>query len=331
MNLETLVERACLEAGYNDADDVTAAEKFARHWDEHIWNSALWKAALVACDVAVTPASNDDHAEGIVYLPEVIDRVVAVRSTSNQIVVRGQEHYYRMDWDAFGAAGTPLEFVILPPGWMTFRTPGFIIPTNKLNGEDFSRNQADDGVVVRAIWRDAEGIRRTTETPLFQSDGTEWDVNYAQSGIHVFEIERLYKPVTAGPVTIMDDNAEVLAQLTASQTAAPLNQRIRLIPKPPADLTVTVLGKAKYEPLEFDQQEPALRNCTNALLAFMRGSLKRRGGEIGAAQLEFAEANALVKQVEQIEALQAANNQRFIPEEGYGPTGGLGPMGSYFS
>lgn len=313
MNLETLVERACLEAGYNDADDVTAAEKFARHWDEHIWNSALWKAALVACDVAVTPASNDDHAEGIVYLPEVIDRVVAVRSTSNQIVVRGQEHYYRMDWDAFGAAGTPLEFVILPPAWFSCESAVYFQ----------SSAAADATTVIKYTYTDKATGQKFSRSSTMNAADTD---SYSPVMLQVF------KPATTGILTAyrVDNDAQV-AFLSATETSSPSYQRIRLIPKPTADLTVTVLGKAKYEPLEFDQQEPALRNCTNALLAFMRGSLKRRGGEIGAAQLEFAEANALVKQVEQIEALQAANNQRFIPEEGYGPTGGLGPMGSYFS
>jgi hypothetical protein len=402
MNLETLVERACLEAGYNDADDVTAAEKFARHWDEHIWNSALWKAALVACDVAVTPASNDDHAEGVVYLPEVIDRVVAVRSTSNQIVVRGQEHYYRMDWDAFGATGTPLEFVILPPAWFSWRTSD---PSGYL---EISGAEADAASKIKVVWVDGNGKRSATETTVggtatigpalgglitvlaAYKEATTGEVNLTTvalgenlvPGNAVYDAHDGYEltgltpgasyyftKVDAGsyiniidgpPVLLNDsgyftapDNGIIAIQgggssgvvsstikpvttttvgtLAAADTANPTYPRLRLIPKPTADLTATVLGKAKYEPLEFDQQEPALRNCTNALLAFMRGSLKRRGGEIGAAQLEFAEANALVKQVEQIEALQAANNQRFIPEEGYGPTGGLGPMGSYFS
>lgn len=311
MNLETLVERACLESGYNDTDDQAAAAKFARHWDEHIWNAALWKDALVVCDVAVTPGSNDDHADGVVFLPEVIDRVVAVRTAANQILVQGQEHHYRMDYDSFTAEGAPVEFHILPPAW--FRSTVSIYFR--------SNSAADDAITINYSFVDVStGQKYTREAVLGNSPDT--DVTTDTLVLSVF------KPVTSGVVAAYRvDTDAVITYMQAEDTVAPRYQRLRLLPKPTTDLTLKVLGKAKYEPLEFDQQEPALRNTTNALLAYIRGSLKRRGGENGAAQLEFAEANALLEQVKQIEALQAANNQRFLPEAGYGPDHGLGPMG----
>jgi hypothetical protein len=320
MNLATLVERACLESGYNDTDDVAAAAKFARHWDEHIWNAALWKDALVACDVAVTPGSNDDHAEGIVFLPEVIDRVVAVRTAANQILVQGQEHHYRMDYDSFTAEGAPVEFHILPPAWFTWHADADYIYIR-------SRTDADAEEIIHVSWVDGLG-RKTTQTFTIGSH-TQLAPETPPTG--KVTVLRVAKPTTTAPIavydptTILDDQAG--NALVLSDDHSPLYQRLRLLPIPTADLTLKVLGKAKCEPLEFDQQEPALRNCTNALLAYIRGSLKRRGGENGAAQLEFAEANALLEQVKQIEALQAANNQRFLPEAGYGPEHGLGPMG----
>lgn len=324
MNLETLVERACLESGYNDPDDVVAAAKFARHWDEHIWNAALWKDALVAWDVAVTPASNDDHAEGVVFLPEGIDRVVAVRTAANQVVVTGQEHYYRMDYDSFTAQGAPVEFNILPPAWKTFYLLSAI--TNPT---------ADQRLVIQTVGGSdgAETLRirfQIADNSIRSMTGTVQEIYaylYENTNLKTVTVFSLSKPETALPIRVNGENADdIYAQLDADETSSPRYQRLRLFPRPTADLTLKVLGKAKYEPLEFDQQEPALRNCTNALLAYMRGSLRRRGGENGAAQLEFAEANALLEQVKQIEALQAANNQRFLPEEGYGPEHGLGPM-----
>ena len=402
MNLETLVERACLESGYNDTDDVAAAEKFARHWDEHIWNYALWKDALVVCDVAIAPATNDDHAEGIVFLPEVIDRVVAVRSTNNQIVVRGQEHYYRMDFDSFAATGTPIEFNILPPAWFTWRW------SDAVNYLTVSGAAGDTTSAIKIVWLDGAGKRTVTQTTVgaaaqlepASADSvtvlavfkvtTSASVNlqgyvlgsdlvtgsysglfstYALTGLtpgltyyytpgneqsagqgSLISPGNVASPISAGYFTATTGTVTFAAPaldpayagvavtgtiqlatltisgtLTAIETHSPAYQRLRLLPIPTADFTLKVLGKAKYEPLDFDQQEPSLRNCTNALLAFIRGSLKRRGGENGAAQLEFQEANALLKQVEQIEALQAANNSRFMPEDGYGPEFGIGP------
>jgi hypothetical protein len=399
MNLETLVERACLESGYNDTDDVTAAEKFARHWDEHIWNAALWKDALVACEVAIDPTTNDDHADGVVYLPEVIDRVVAVRCAANQIQVTGQEHYYRMDYDAFTAEGAPIEFNILPPAWFTWRW------SDAVNYLTVSGAAGDATTAIKIVWVDGTGKRTVTETTVGAAaqlepadedkitvlavyketttdevviasntseainsftNNSSWTVEllgyvgvdtvYTRSGIAPGEtvtFETAVESVTAerdiggvtgqnnpyypAPVALtleavfLFSTAEAtdttVGTLSASDTRSPSYQRLRLFPKPTTAFTLKVLGKAKYEPLEFDQQEPALRNCINALLAFMRGSLKRRGGEIGAAQLEFQEGNALLNQVMQIEAVQAANNQRFMPAEGYGPEHGVGPYG----
>lgn len=397
MNLETLVERACLESGYNDTDDVAAAEKFARHWDEHIWNAALWKDALVACNVSVDPTTNDDHAEGIVFLPEVIDRVVAVRCAANQIAVTGQEHYYRMDYDSFTAAGAPVEFNILPPAWFTWRW------SDAVNYLTVSGVAGDASAAIKIVWVDGTGKRTVTETTVGAAEQLEpadedrvtvlavykavttsavtiatppavnlVSGNYITFGANTFlvvslEVGAYYtytpgnetalsysvlgtSPIAAGQFIATDTAIILVASgalsgvaatativrtgfgvtagtMTASDTTSPKYQRLRLFPIPSAAITLKVLGKAKYEPLEFDQQEPALRNCTNALLAFIRGSLKRRGGEIGAAQLEFQEGNALLRQVMQIEALQAANNQRFMPAEGYGPEHGLGPIG----
>lgn len=416
MNLETLVERACLESGYNDTDDAAAAEKFARHWDEHIWNVALWKAALVAVDIAVAPETNGDHAEGIIFLPEIIDRVVAVRNANNQILIAGQEHHYRMDYDAFAASGAPVEFHILAPAWFTWRgyqglelaaasdaslracviwkdyngqgrktllqsgeqilsqttsadktamvvsgagisaangllvrasdtyngKPIYLSGTGEYTGGVLSGTGAQihydatygwqAGALVSGNFGDYYGSNSHVATPdlvtlwLDQGDPTLPTVT-AQYSTRI-EVLKMFKPASTASVAL---NPVVTGDaaggtLEATDTASPNYQRIRLLPMPTTAFTLKVLGKAKYEPLEFDQQEPALINCTNALLAFMRGSLKRRGGEIGAAQLEFQEANALLQQVIQIEALQAANNQRFLPDAGFGPEHGLGPM-----
>ena len=397
MNLTTLAERACLESGYNDTDDVVAAKKFARHWDEHVYNSALWKDALIACDIAVDPETYEDHAEGIVFLPEVFDRVLGVRSTSNQILIQGQETYYRMDYDAFEASGNPVEFHHLPPAWFIWRW------SEQVNYLTVSGVVGDASAAIKIIWMDGAGKRTTTVTtvgalakiePASEDYATILAVykpattaavdfatppavnlvsgNYITFGAYTFrsvtvEVGVTYDytpgnewylaytlngtPIPAGEFTATSAAVSLVAfndtyagtpatasivgagygvtagTLAATDTASPKYARIRLVPKPTTAVTITVLGKAKYEPLEFDQQEPALRNATNCLLAYIRASLRRRGGENAAAQLEFAEANALLKELTSLEAVQAAHNSRFVPQSGYGPDLGLGPYG----
>lgn len=317
MNLTTLVERAGLESGYNDTDDIAAGKKFARHWDEHIHNYALWKDALVVVEVAVDPTTNEDHAEGTVYLPDIVDRVVAVRSTERAILIQGQEHYYRMDYDTFTQSGEPIEFMILPPAWFKWRVPS----DNSSSWIGISGAVGDAEEAIRIIWLDGAGKRTVVTSTVGGAITMEPDDRVSVT------VLAAYKPATDADVVVFLEGAGELTRLAAAATASPSYARIQLIPKPTAPVTLRVLAKAKYLDLDFDQQEPALRNLNLALLAFIRGSLKRRGGEGAAAATEFGEGNALLKQASQIEALQAANNQRFTPEEGYGPEYGIGPGG----
>jgi hypothetical protein len=87
---------------------------------ELIYNSYLWKDSLAMMDVAVTPATNQDHANGMVQLPQQIDRVVALRNDCQGIRVHGLEDFYRMDFNEFCQTGmTQSEFAILDPIWLT--------------------------------------------------------------------------------------------------------------------------------------------------------------------------------------------------------------------
>jgi hypothetical protein len=406
MNLTTLVERACLEAGYNDTDDVAAAKKFARHWDEHIWNHALWKDALVTSIISFDPVNNEDHAEGIIYLPEVIDRVVAVRSTSAALNIHAQEHYYRMDYDMFAQQGEAMEFVILPPAWFKWRWSALATYL------EISGAAGDATTAIRVVWQDGAGKRTVTNTTigaleqltpaddesitvlavykavttadvLFQSgsataaganlvagsydfseqlsvtltNGTAYEYiagnednlkdasnnivaagTFTPTGLTPTSFYTLNKAggfgvlATAIIRTPASSNQTTDGTFLAADTICPQYARIRILPIPTTAITIQVLGKGKYIPLDFDYQEPALRNLNNALLAFIRGSLKRRGEQNATAQLEFQEANTLLKNIAGLEAIQAANHVRFTPENGFGPEYGLGPTGggTYF-
>ena len=406
MNLTTLVERACLEAGYNDADDLTAGKKFARHWDEHIHNSALWKDALTTNTVAIDPTNNLDHAEGIVYLPEIVDRIVAARTDVNTLRIVNEEDYYRLDFDALAATGTPSEFAIRPPAWFKWR------PTAGITGIIPTGAAGDTTQPLRLIYQDGAGYRRTADTTVgaaatitppdgvsltflaaFKATTTAAVTLIGNNGSAVGpnlvtgtyngankisflvtlgatyeyiagnETSAAYfsgtvitpgtfvatDPLAIGSTTLVvltktagagiagtavfriaAVTATTFGTLAATDTKSPSYTRMRLLPIPNKTFTLSVLAKTKYQDLDFDQQEPALRNLNNCLMAFIRASMKRRGGENGAAMAEFAEANALLTKTQQIEALQAANNQRFLPEVGMGPEWGIGPHSAYF-
>jgi hypothetical protein len=145
------------------------------------------------------------------------------------------------------------------------------------------------------------------------------------------EILAVYKSVTGLPVTLGYSGGEgdltgtLLASIDAEATSSPRFSRLRLFSIPSVAINLRVLAKAKYLPLDDDLQEQTVRNSENCLIAYARGDLLRRGGENGAAQLAYQEAAGLLQQLKDVEAVQAANNQRIIPDAGYGPDFGLGP------
>lgn len=121
MTRDELVDHICVSTGYNETDDIAACRKFAKQRDQMIYDSALWKSALVIVPISVDPTNNLDHAAGVVLLPEVISRAVALRSTVNAIRVNALEEYYRVDLDKFAEQSNPFEFSPMSPTWLTVR------------------------------------------------------------------------------------------------------------------------------------------------------------------------------------------------------------------
>ena len=121
MNLTELANQACADTGYLDTDDLVFAKTAIRQRDDLLWRMGLWKDSLAQINLTVDPVNNEDHAEGVVYLPEVIERVVMARSTDTYLRVSGLEVFYRVDMDKFIQTGQSIEFAKLAPAWFTWR------------------------------------------------------------------------------------------------------------------------------------------------------------------------------------------------------------------
>lgn len=305
MTLSDMANQVCADTGYLDTDDVAYAKTALRQRDELIYRMGLWKDSLLQVNVEVDPENDDDHAEGVLYLPEVIERVVAVRTADAFQRVSGLETFYRADFDKFGQTGAPLEFAKLAPAWFTWRNPqagtGIHLVTEQA---------ADAALETRVIWFDADGERHVTTDTL----------SALQLVSDQITIESWFKPVSTGQVDLWNiENTEELGRyLTAAETRSPLHQRIRLLPIPTSAVTVRVLGKGVYAPLTFDEQEPQVTGSHLALMAFAKHFLRKRGGEIAAAADDLQEAMALLERLKHEELQQEAHNQRFIPDSGYG-------------
>lgn len=402
MNLSDLTNYVATKTQNVATDDLEAIKLFLSTRYELIYNSYLWKDSLCMVNVPFDPVNNQDNAEGIVILPQIIDRVVAVRTKDNSVRIHGLEDYYRVDYDAFTTGGTNIfgsaaEFAILSPLWFVFRgAQGLMVSYS---------SPATDTAPCKVIWRDSNGLRYVqllkdsnllTDSPLSTappdtniivitgagtaavngtyiangfsqwvnaatgiliegSVGAGWLIakaipvtgyytlpagtaspissNWTAVGLGVLpspttayghqchlEVESVFKPATTGTVSFNPINAidGVGQSLNPADTASQSYQRLRLFSIPPAAITLNVLGKKPFIPLDFDQEVPAIKNLDNVLIAWAAGDVLTRVRQFGKAAEQYKEATALLSELAKLETIQAANNCRFVPDAGYG-------------
>jgi hypothetical protein len=143
-------------------------------------------------------------------------------------------------------------------------------------------------------------------------------------------VESMFKPTTAGAVSLEPQYADDPdgGTLEATETRSKIHQRVRVFGIPQTSIPIKVLGKAVYEPLNFDQQEPKITGSHLALMALVKYDLRVRGDQIGAAQNDLQEYTALLDTLKKEEMQQEAYNTRIIPSYGMGPEYGIGPLQS---
>jgi hypothetical protein len=394
MNLSQLVDYVCTQVQMVGTDDRTACKMFLSKQYELIYNSYLWKDSLVMVNVTVDP-EDANNAEGVVLLPEVIDRVVAVRTADQSVRVRGLEDFYRIDFDKFNETGRPYEFSILSPVWFIWRgwvgletvistgmakitwrdtagirhvdtadmtdvnllqdspAGGLVVSgagTSEANGT-FSYGDEGDGVYYyRKNSTTAIGLEIISPTlqrwsiivsglPKYQMElsgdssvlqvpvGT-WTRVFSgdapaptseRSADSRIEIESVFKP--SGGTFELDpqfDDEDAGGTIAATATRSPSYQRIRLFNIPDVETTLKVLGKKKFVPLDFAEEEPEIKNLDNCLIAFACGAMWKRRRQMAKAMEEMKIGVALLGELAKLETIQASHNSRFIPDGGAG-------------
>ena len=121
-----------------------------------------------------------------------------------------------------------------------------------------------------------------------------------------------------GTTLTAENGGDAVIVMAAATTAAPKRQRIRLVVKPDASLTLRVLAKRKPPTFTDDNDEPGINGIDNVLLAFGQADMLERERQYGKAQLKLQEAALLLTQLIGQETVQQAHNQRIMPNEGYG-------------
>lgn len=186
-----------------------------------------------------------------------------------------------------------------------------------------SSDSADDlpngatPTTVKVTWRDTQNRYTTTSTLPFTITPTD--------GIGFIEVESVFKNVSTGNVSLqlktpLEETtiSATVGTLLPSETKSVQYQRIRLFGKPVTSMVISVLGKKQFVPLDFDSEVPLIRNLDNCLIAFGSADLLQRARQYGKAAQQMQEGTILLQELAKLETMQAANNQRFIPEGGYG-------------
>lgn len=120
MTLSEMADFICDKVNLTEPEDKASCKGFLRRRFEAIWNDQLWKDSLVdftqtLASTGYTAASTWLPTRQVLLLPEIFDRVVAVRTGDRRLSVQSQEFYYRSDYDAFAQSGSVVEFFQLKP------------------------------------------------------------------------------------------------------------------------------------------------------------------------------------------------------------------------
>lgn len=113
--------------------------------------------------------------------------------------------------------------------------------------------------------------------------------------------------------------ANVVASVPALTTRSTSSRRVRIFSTPQNPVTFKILGKMAYVPMTYPYHEPMIKASSQAIMAFALAAMLKRARQYAKADLEEKKAQALLGECAKLHTVQEANNQRFVPEAGYGP------------
>lgn len=224
MTLLELAQYICGKVNQTEAEDVAACRQFLTRRHELIWHEDLWKDSLVEYRLTLDP--DPDHytvaspwlpAKGVLLLPPIIQRVMAVRTSRSKLNVQRQECYYRTDYDAFVNRGAPAEYVLLSPCVWEWNSGELLL---------VKREDMDGGQTLSADLLDSDSAGVSRATVSLAADWAE----LGQSE----RVDAVIKPTTnaavsvgaAGPVTVQNNDSQEWYFATGSSWANQSGQMV---------------------------------------------------------------------------------------------------------
>jgi hypothetical protein len=309
MNLDDLANFVCGKVNQTETEDVAACKGFLKRRFLLLWAHALWKDSLVSYTQTISPASADYTpvstwlpTKGVLLVPALIERVIAVRNDKRKLNVQRPEYYYRIDYDAFSKTGDPTDFVLQAPCVWEFDTQYSLTLRRDVASD------ADAVVTVDTLDSDGVSVTRTAQTMVSVDIA-----DFAQTD----RVDSVIKNATTEAIQLRAGDLQIV-RLQATDTQAAKRQRIRFVVIPDKALTLRVAGKRSAPTFSDDRDEPALTGCENTLLALAQGDMLQRERHYAKAKACYDEAAILLEQLKTEEMVQMAHEQRIIPESGFG-------------
>ncbi len=307
MNLSEMAAFICGKVRKTDNESVAKCKGFINHRYRVVYNKSLWRDALWQFQFTFTPnlASAPESYDSIQMMPNIVDRLVSLRTTDQRIIGVADEHLFRSGIDEFTQSGPPARFGTMAPVVA-------ILPSSYPDGAavHFAHNPTDDAKTVRATIIDSNG-NRITVAHVLTGATTEIFAN------DIAVIERATKPESDGDMQFLTAvEGESLGVAAAADTAWPIRLPVRLFPTPAAATTFRALVKKKVLPLVNNEDEPELRTVEDAVIALAHGDMLQRERVYSKAQILHAEGLAMIDDLETRHLFQEDQQQQIIPEVG---------------
>lgn len=302
MNLGEMATFVCGKVRQTDTTSLAKCKEFLRQRYQMLYDESLWRDSVWAFQFTFTPEDSDkpESYAATYFLPSVVDRLLALRTSDAQMMAAAEEMLYRSSIDEFAQSGTPARFTTGSPVVA-------IIPASFPYAAELrvASDPADSGVTLTVKYIDANGDRQTVEQTLATSVVAQ----------NVRVIERATKAATEEDVTFQSyEGATDIATAAAADTAWRARTPVQLIPSPTAATVFRALVKKKVLPLVDDRDVPELRGIENCLLAFGQGDMLQRGRQYGKAQLSHGEGFNLLQELKIRHVYQEDQQTQIVPD-----------------
>jgi len=300
MNLGEMATFICRKVRASDVNALRDCKAFLKQRYQLIYDESLWRDSIWGWDFTFTPdlVAKPESYGGTYLLPDVVGRLLALRSENEQVRSVPEEQLYRSSINEFSQTGNPVRFTQGAPVVLMFP------PEYPDSDVWLSFDAADAAIVIRVNYIDANGNRQVVSQTL----GTAAVI---ASSVRV--VERATKAGTAAPVVFQSAGADAFISAPAAATAWPARIPVQLIPRPTEATALKALVKKKALPLTEDEDVPELRDCENALLALAQGDMLERGRQYGKAQAVYGEAGTLLTVLKNQHAFQENQLVQIIP------------------